>query len=153
MHKLFIGMLIATSAAPLLGCNSAGMDPGTGALVGGAGGAAIGAALSRGGVGGTLAGATIGAMTGAMSTGGGMPFGAAGEAAAGSGEVPDTPQCRKYLDYARHAAGPMGTYGPLIDLYHECMNSGRADPRVQRYECAPGSYVHYRGGQKLCGRG
>jgi len=43
------------------------MNSGTGALVGGAGGAAIGTALSQGGVGGTLAGTAIGAMAGATA--------------------------------------------------------------------------------------
>jgi hypothetical protein len=46
----------------------------------------------------------------------------------------------------------MGTYAPLIDLYHECMNSAQSNPNVRRLQCRPGSYVHYVDGQKLCGR-
>ncbi|MBM3272345.1 hypothetical protein FJY94_03685 [Candidatus Kaiserbacteria bacterium] len=82
MKSTRAGVFIVISAALLAGCNSGGMSPATGALVGGAGGAAIGAGLSQGAVGGTLVGAAIGTMAGVMAgSAGGSPYaGATGEA-------------------------------------------------------------------------
>jgi hypothetical protein len=91
-------------------------------------------------------------MAGAMAgSAAGAPIGGA-TGTAGSNELPDTPRCQKYRDYVRSSAGPMGTYGPLIDLYHDCMNSAQSNPNVRRLQCRPGSYVRYVDGQKLCGR-
>jgi len=43
------------------------------------------------------------------------------------GGMPNTPECRDYMAYAR-GAGAMGSYGPLMQKYQACVNSGRSRP-------------------------
>ena len=66
-----------------------------------------------------------------------------------SGNLPDTPQCRNYLRYAR-SAGAMGTYGPLVKRYNACLASAKRNPRVKKYRCAPGKYYHWYNGRRVC---
>lgn len=64
-------------------------------------------------------------------------------------QLPNTPECRQYMDYAR-SAGATGTYGPLIQLYNACMSSAAGQPQVDQYECGPGAYLHYCGNEPRC---
>ncbi len=91
-------------------------------------------------------------------------FGWAGEGHAQS--VPNTPECRRYLNYAR-SAGAVGTLGPLTQLYNACMSSaGRSGtgyqppsykppPVYQRPRCQSGFYLSGRvcvkNGEIRCG--
>lgn len=59
--------------------------------------------------------------------------------------LPNTPECQRYLAYAR-GAGAMGTLGPLYQHYNACLNSGRSGTRPSNIP--PGST--HCGGNTYC---
>jgi len=64
--------------------------------------------------------------------------------------LPNTPECRRYMNYAR-GAGAMGTYGTLQQLYRACVASGqRRGRRSRRRSCKKG---FYRSGNKCVKQG
>jgi len=63
---------------------------------------------------------------------------------------PNTPECRRYMNYARGAGAP-GTLGPLRQLYRACLASGqRRGRRSRRRSCKKG---FYRSGNKCVKKG
>ena len=100
-------------------------------------------------------------MTGFVSgmLGTDIPIGAAyGSGAYGGGayggdanQIPNTAQCRQYLQFMS-TSGPMATLKPLIDLYHDCLNSAPNSAMSVAYRCGPGKYYWYFGGSQGCGR-
>ncbi len=98
-------------------------------------------------VGGAIAGGVASALVGG---GGTFSPGSGGPAYGGdASRLPDTPQCREYLRYARHAGAP-GTQSPLIQKYNACLNSKPNSAAARRYRCAPGTYVSIVDGVKGC---
>lgn len=57
-------------------------------------------------------------------------------ASAQMGGMPNTPECRDYMAYAR-TSGAMGTYGPLMQKYNACVNSGRSQSVPQQSSRPP----------------
>ena len=94
-----------------------------------------------------------GAYGGGAYGGGSFGGGAYGGAANGgdANQIPNTAQCRQYLQYMS-TSGPMATLKPLIDLYHDCLNSAPNSAMSVAYRCGPGKYYWYFGGSQGCGR-
>ncbi len=127
-------LVVVVASVGLSGCNQTS---------GGAGANAFANAFLTGFASG-LTGVTVPMGTGVSS-------GISGSLGGSAANLPDTPQCRRYLNFARGSGAP-GTYSPLIQHYNACMESARNNPRVQSYRCAPGTYLHWVGSQAICSR-
>ena len=95
-------------------------------------------------VAGTVANSVISA---ALSQSGGYGYG--GRNLGAAGRIPNTPECRRYLNYAR-TSGAMGTYGPLVRHYNACLNSKKSSAASKKLRCAPGKYYHWYDGVRRC---
>lgn len=93
-----------------------------------------------------LGGAIAGGVANALVGSGGFSASSYGDAVS---HLPDTPECREYLRYARIAGAP-GTQSPLFRKYNACLNSKPDSAVARRYRCAPGTYVSYVDGVRAC---
>ena len=102
----------------------------------------------------TLAGVVANEIAGqsAPATGGAY---AGGSYSGGADQLPNTTQCRKYMDHVMNSGPIRATQSNLkilVDLYHDCLNSAPNSAASMEYRCGPGKYYWNFGGGRRCGR-